>query len=123
MEQEIRSYEAQNKTGNEVLDTILTSKSLYCQQHGITLTCVADGAALDFMDTMDLCSLFGNALDNAIESVEKLPDSEQRLIHLVVTRKRTLCGFGSKTPTTVLSARTARCPRPLRPTPATTATD
>ena len=81
MEQEIRSYEAQNKTGNEVLDTILTSKSLYCQQHGITLTCVADGAALDFMDTMDLCSLFGNALDNAIESVEKLPDSEQRLIH------------------------------------------
>lgn len=26
MEQEIRSYEAQNKTGNEVLDTILTSK-------------------------------------------------------------------------------------------------
>ena len=67
MEQEIRSYEAQNKTGNEVLDTILTSKSLYCQQHGITLTCVADGAALDFMDTMDLCSLFGNALDNAIK--------------------------------------------------------
>lgn len=88
MEQEIRSYEAQNKTGNEVLDTILTSKSLYCQQHGITLTCVADGAALDFMDTMDLCSLFGNALDNAIESVEKLPDSEQRLIHLVVARQK-----------------------------------
>lgn len=88
MEQEIRSYEAQNKTGNEVLDTILTSKSLYCQQHGITLTCVADGAALYFMNTMDLCSLFGNALDNAIESVEKLPDSEQRLIHLVVTRQK-----------------------------------
>lgn len=80
MEQEIRSYEAQNKTGNEVLDTILTSKSLYCQQHGITLTCVADGAALDFMDTMDLCSLFGNALDNAIESIEKLPDLS--LIHI-----------------------------------------
>ncbi len=88
MEQEIRSYEAQNKTGNEVLDTILTSKSLYCQQHGITLTCVADGEALAFMDTMELCSLFGNALDNAIESVEKLPRDEQRLIHLVVTRQK-----------------------------------
>ena len=81
-------YDASRNTGNEVLDTILTSKSLYCQQHGITLTCVADGAALDFMDTMDLCSLFGNALDNAIESVEKLPDSEQRLIHLVVARQK-----------------------------------
>lgn len=88
MEQEIRSYEAQNKTGNEVLDTILTSKSLYCQRHDITLTCVVDGAALNFMDTMDLCSLFGNALDNAIESVEKLPDSEQRLIHLLVARQK-----------------------------------
>ena len=88
IEQLILSYEAQNKTLNELLDTILTSKSLYCQQHGITLTCVADGAALDFMDTMDLCSLFGNALDNAIESVEKLPDSEQRLIHLVVARQK-----------------------------------
>lgn len=88
MESDIRRYEAENKTGNPVLDTLLTAKSLYCQQHGITLTCVADGAALDFMDTMDLCSLFGNALDNAIESVEKLPDSEQRLIHLVVARQK-----------------------------------
>lgn len=122
MEQEIRSYEAQNKTGNEVLDTILTSKSLYCQQHGITLTCVADGAALDFMDTMDLCSLFGNALDNAIESVEKLPDSEQRLIHLVVARQKSFCGSGSKTPTRVLSKRTATCQKLPSPTPATTAT-
>ena len=88
LEQEIRSYEAQNKTGNEVLDTILTSKSLYCQQHGITLTCVADGTALEFMDMMDICSIFGNALDNAVESAEKLPESEQRLIHLVVMRQK-----------------------------------
>ena len=81
MEQEIRSYEAQNKTGNEVLDTILTSKSLYCQQHGITLTCVADGAALDFMDTMDLCSLFGNALDNAIEGTAKVAARQRATAH------------------------------------------
>ncbi|MCD7734976.1 MAG: ATP-binding protein [Clostridiales bacterium] len=84
MEQEIKAYEAQNKTGNEVLDTILTGKSVYCQNHGIELTCVADGKALDFMDVMDLSALFGNALDNAIESVSKLSDPEQRLIHLSV---------------------------------------
>ena len=29
MESEIKTYEAQNKTGNQVLDTVLTSKSLY----------------------------------------------------------------------------------------------
>ena len=37
MEQNIRQYEAENKTGNPVLDTLLTAKSMYCQQHGITL--------------------------------------------------------------------------------------
>jgi len=85
MEKEIRTFEAENKTGNEVLDTILTSKSLHCQRHDIQLTCVADGAALDFMDVMDLSTLFGNALDNAIESVVQLPDPKQRLIHLSVS--------------------------------------
>ena len=85
MEEEIKAYEAQNKTGNQVLDTVLTSKSLYCQQHNIGLTCVVDGTLLNFMDEMDLCTLFGNALDNAIESTVRLPETEQRLIHLLVT--------------------------------------
>ena len=88
MEQEIRAFEAQNKTGNEVLDTILTSKSLVCQQKGITLTVVADGHALDFMDVMDLSALFGNALDNAIEAVEKVKEPEQRLVMLSVSRQK-----------------------------------
>ena len=34
------------ETGNEALDTILTEKSLACSQEGITLSCIADGAAL-----------------------------------------------------------------------------
>ncbi len=88
LEQEIRTYEAQNKTGNEVLDTILTSKSIYCQTHGITLTVVADGHALDFMNVMDLSALFGNMLDNAIEAAERVEESEQRLILLSVSRQK-----------------------------------
>lgn len=88
MEREIRAYEAQNKTGNEVLDTILTGKSIFCQSHGIRFTCVADGHALDFMGVMDLSALFGNALDNAIEGVGKVDDPEQRLIHLSVSRQK-----------------------------------
>lgn len=88
MEEEIKTYEAQNKTGNQVLDTVLTSKSLYCAQHGIGLTCVADGRLLDFLEVMDLSAVFGNALDNAIESVEKLADPEKRLIHVSVSAQR-----------------------------------
>lgn len=87
MEQEIKSYEAQNKTGNRILDTILTGKSLYCQQHWIELTCVADGKAVDFIDDMDVSTLFGNALDNAIESVSKISNKERRLIHVAVVKQ------------------------------------
>lgn len=88
VEQEIRTYEAQNKTGNQVLDTILTAKSLQCQRAGISLTCVADGKALDFMHPMDISALFGNALDNAMESVKKLANPEKRLIHVSVARQK-----------------------------------
>ncbi len=88
MEDEIRQYEAQNKTGNKVLDTVLTTKSLYCAKHGITFTCVADGTLLDFMDVMDICSIFGNALDNAIECELKIADKEKRLIHVTVSKQK-----------------------------------
>lgn len=88
MENEIKQYELQNKTGNKVLDTVLTGKSMYCDAHGITLTSVADGSLLDFMDTMDICSIFGNALDNAIESVSMLSEPEKRLIHVTVSRQK-----------------------------------
>lgn len=88
MEDEIKAYEAQNKTGNKVLDTLLTAKSLQCQPQGISLTCVADGKELDFMDPLDLSALIGNALDNAIESVMKIDDPGKRLIHVSVARQK-----------------------------------
>lgn len=88
IENEIKQYEAQNKTGNKVLDTVFTTKSLYCTKHGITFTCVADGTLLDFMDVMDICSIFGNALDNAIECELKIPEKEKRLIHVTVSKQK-----------------------------------
>lgn len=88
MEAEIKTYEAQYKTGNQVLDTVLTGKGLYCMQNNISLTCVADGRLLDFMEVMDLSAIFGNALDNAIECVEKIQNPEKRLIHVTVSSQR-----------------------------------
>ena len=75
MEGDIHRYEAENKTGNPVLDTLLTAKSMYCQQHGINLTCVADGTLLNFLTTGEICTIVGTALDNATESVLTEPDS------------------------------------------------
>ncbi len=90
MESEIRDYEAQNKTGNPVLDTVLTGKSLYCARHSIALTCVADGALLSFMNVVDLSSLFGNILDNAIECELRIADKSRRLVHLMVYNRKDL---------------------------------
>lgn len=88
MEQEIEQFEALRRTGNDALDTVLTSKSITCQKRQITMITVADGALLDFMDPLDVGALFGNALDNAIEAVERISDPEQRLIRLKVSRQK-----------------------------------
>lgn len=87
VEQAVMIYDAVAKTGNEVLDTVLTDKCLYCESHHITWTCMADGTALTFMNPMDLYILFANILDNAIEAVETIQDAEQRAIVLNVSSK------------------------------------
>lgn len=84
LESGVQSIGAAPKTGNDVLDTILFSKQIYCSQHDIVMTIVADGAQLEHMDVMDICSIFGNALDNAIENVEKIADTQKRLIQVAV---------------------------------------
>lgn len=79
-------YDAALETGNEILDTVLTEKSLICARHEIALSCIADGKQLAFMDPVDLYILVGNALDNAVEAVLPLPPVE-RLIRLRVQEK------------------------------------
>lgn len=88
VEKEIKLYEAQNRTGNHIVDTILTGKSVHSQLKEIEFTAVVDGTALEFLDAVELMTLLGNMLDNAIENVEKITDKNQRLIHLVVTKTR-----------------------------------
>lgn len=88
VEQSVHIYEAIAKTGNEVLDTILTEKSLYCASHDITISCVADGVQLGFINTLDLYSFLGNALDNAIEAVEKFEEKEKRQIDVVIFKRQ-----------------------------------
>ena len=88
MEQELESYSPELETGNSVLDTLIAGKMMNCRANNIKVTCVADGNILDFMHVADICTIFGNALDNAIESVALIDDPEKRLIHLSVSTKK-----------------------------------
>lgn len=84
IEDAVMFYDSVAKTGNDILDVILTEKSLLCEQNRITFTCVVRGEDLAFMDGMDIYSLFGNALSNAFEHVSKIEDKDKRCISLNV---------------------------------------
>ncbi len=87
IEQSAMIYDAIVESGNDTIDTVLTEKSLICERNKIILTCVVDGGCLGFMDTIDLYTLFGNALDNAIECVTNLHRTEQRIISVSIFSK------------------------------------
>lgn len=83
---ELDVYDSAVETGNTALDTILTEKRLLCASRGIVLSCIADGQSLGFVRPADLYTLFGNALDNAINAVVGLHDDTRLSISLVVRR-------------------------------------
>ena len=77
-------YGAVVKTGNEALDTILTEKSMYCLNRNIKLSCSVNTDKLAQISVVDLYTLLGNAIDNAIESVEKIQEVDKRIINLSI---------------------------------------
>ena len=95
MTKSIDIYDILYKTGNQALDTILAEKALYCQEHNISITCIADGQSTSIMTDTDIYSLFGNILENAIHAVSELPD-EDRDILLTVSTKGELLSIHSQ---------------------------
>ncbi len=94
MESVISIYGTIVKTGSQALDIILAEKNLYCQKNGVTISCIADGAKLDFMTDSDIYSLFGNLLDNAIRSVTAL-EPDKRVISFSVRAERAFLSINS----------------------------
>lgn len=80
-------YDSMVSTGNETLDVILTEKKLFCEYNRIALFCIAEGERLDFLTKGEICSLFGNIVDNAVEAVLKVEDEEKRTISLLIRSK------------------------------------
>ena len=83
MAQELRSqiadYENYIHTGNKFLDIIIRDKSEKAREKQIDFSAFIDFSGIDFIEPLDISTLFGNGIDNAIEASEKLP-KEQRVI-------------------------------------------
>lgn len=68
LENAVAIYDTSAETGNDALDIIISEKSLLCERDNIAFSYLVDGAKLSFISSTDIAALFGNALDNAIES-------------------------------------------------------
>lgn len=84
---EIRPYETLVVTGNEAIDILLNEKLAVCQQKKITCVPYVDGTMLDFVEPIDLCTIFGNAMDNAIESSSQIKEEADRQIGIRAVKK------------------------------------
>ncbi len=82
----VNIYDADYHTGYDELDYVLREKALIASENGIELSCIADGKVLSFMDPVDLYTLMGNALDNAIER-EKKEEAGHRFIAVKIVEK------------------------------------
>lgn len=92
IESAIEQYEIIFDTGNHTLDALLTEKQLQCQKGQIQLSAIVQGEVLSFLKPGEVASLFGNALDNAIECEQSIPETTKRCVALnVFERKNLVC--------------------------------
>ena len=80
LKEKVSEYDAIAATGNRVLDVVLGEKRAVSRRRGIELTTFVDGKPLGVMEELDLNSLIGNALNNAIDAASKLPKGEGYII-------------------------------------------
>ena len=78
--QRVSDIEAVIDTGNIALDAVLSTKQTIAEHKGIVFEHhirIAENLAVD---PVDLCVIFGNALDNAIEACERLETADKRIV-------------------------------------------
>lgn len=86
-EEAVQFYDAHVKTGNDVLDTILTEKSFVCTRQGIRFSCNIHAEHMDIIDVIDFYTIVSNGLDNAIECVSRYEDNEKKVINVAVLER------------------------------------
>ena len=80
-------YDCQVNTKNKALEIILNEKNLIASDKKIKVNVSVDKSIeLKKIDVIDIYTLFGNILDNAIEGTDKL-EAEKKIINLQIFKK------------------------------------
>ncbi|HIU76111.1 MAG TPA: sensor histidine kinase [Candidatus Pelethocola excrementipullorum] len=85
LQEQLAEYDNYIHTGNSVLDIIIRDKSRDAQDNNIDFSAVISFQDSNFIDPLDISTIYGNALDNAIEACAELPP-EERLITVKTNR-------------------------------------
>lgn len=83
VEKAVDIYDNIARTGNAALDTLLSDKFLYARANQVEISYMVDEKAIEFMVPSDIYSLFGNAIDNALQSLMK-EDEGKRILSILV---------------------------------------
>ncbi len=83
----ISDYDKQIKTGNPVVDTVVYSSSLKCDKERIRFTALVDGQLFSTYPSNEIYYLLSNIMNNAIEAVKEVEDTEKRIISLNIKKK------------------------------------
>nr|WP_312983467.1 GHKL domain-containing protein [Clostridioides sp.] len=82
LDRQINEIKLPFSTNNMTLDVILNDKKYICENKGISLVVNINFSMCDFINMVDVCSIFSNILDNAIEACEKIDSKLNRYINL-----------------------------------------
>lgn len=81
LEKKVGDYASQVTFGNSIIDTILYAKTMKAKELGIDISTNLDMDKNIGINPVDLCAIFSNALDNAIEACEEV-EPDKRFIRL-----------------------------------------
>lgn len=80
MLEDMKGFEYYIETGNEFLNCIINEKQKAAVSKGIDFYSEIEFSEIQFINPMDVCTIFSNAIDNAIEACDKISDSELKRI-------------------------------------------
>lgn len=90
--QNLQTLSSRIKTGNSALDAILSTKKALAESKGITVDMEVQISDQLPLEPVDVCVIFGNALDNAIEACDRITQGEKKIRLVLVQREgKLLC--------------------------------
>lgn len=77
IKQTIQGFENYTKTGNKMLDILINQKSIKMKNLNIKFSSDINLENVEYVKDIDIITIFSNAIDNAIEACEQIPENKR----------------------------------------------